>query len=310
MAETKKTTKTTRAAKRAKPATRAAKPAVAKPAAVTAKKAAASTSAAKAAPARKAPPAKRAVARPLTREVRRAEPARAVAPLAPRVKPERRALPTAPEGHAPVIAADGSASGTLALPEALTSAKRRSGVVFQAFLSSRANARQANAATRNRTRVRGGGAKPYAQKGTGRARQGSIRAPHYRHGAVAFGPNGRRYAQRLPEKMRKLAFSEAFATRAAEGRVLVFDGAPGNGNGERLRTRDVAGWLDRVGDTGSTLVVTAALDEMLGRALANLPDVALRTPDTLRLGDLLSFDTLLVARPALDALAARAEVKA
>jgi ribosomal protein L4 len=89
----------------------------------------------------------------------------------------------------------------------------------------------------------------------------------------------------------------------------VFDGAPGNGNGDRLRTRDVASWLDKVGDTGSTLFVTAQLDELLGRALGNLPDVELRTPSTLRLDDLLSFDTLLVARPALDALSTRATVK-
>ena len=307
MAETKKPTKTAKLAARApKPAGKAtAKPAAAAKPAATAKKAAA----AKAAPVRAAAPAKRAVARPVTREIRRTEPTRPVEPRAPRVKPERRALPSAPEGHAAVIGADGSSSGSVALPESLSSAKRRSGVVFQAVLASRANARQANAATRNRTRVRGGGAKPYAQKGTGRARQGSIRAPHYRHGAVVFGPNGRRYAQRLPEKMRRLAFSEAFATRAAEGRILVFDAAPGNGNGDRLRTRDVASWLDRVGDTGSTLMITASLDETLGRALGNLPRVELRTPSTLRLDDLLSFDTLLVARPALDALASRAEVK-
>jgi len=255
---------------------------------------------------KKATPVKRAVARPVTRAaVRRpARPAAAPEPAAPAPKREPRPLPTAPAGHAPVIAADGSASGSVALPEALITTKRSPGVLFQAFQAARANARLGTAATRNRTRVRGGGAKPYRQKGTGRARQGSIRSPQFRHGAVVFGPNGRAYWHRIPERMRKAAFAEAFSARAAAGRVIVYDDI--GGLSERPRSREVADWLSRVGDTGRTLIVSARDADRAGVAVANLSRVELCSPGTLRLVDLLRIDTLLVARPALDALAARA----
>ena len=261
--------------------------------------------------ARAAAPKPKAVARPVTRTaVRKAEP-RPVEPKAkpePRPRIESRPLPTAPAGHAPVIAADGSASGSLALPEVFSAPKRRAGVLFQAFQAARANARLGTAATRNRSRVAGGGAKPWNQKGTGRARQGSTRAPHWRHGAVVFGPNGRRYWHRIPERMRKAAFAEAFAARAAEGRVMVFDEI--GGLSERPRSREVYDWLARVGDTGRTLIVSREADEGRARAMANLVDVELRTVTSLRLADVLEAHTVLVARPALDLLALRADVNA
>ena len=255
--------------------------------------------------------AKRVVARPATRAVRPVEPRPPAEPrraATPRPRPAARPLPTAPAGHAPVVAADGSASGSIVLPAGLAAAKRRAGVLFQAFQAARANARLATAATRNRSRVAGGGAKPYRQKGTGRARQGSIRAPQFRHGAVVFGPNGRRYWQRIPERMRKAAFAEAFAARAAEGRVVVFDEI--GGLSERPRSREIVDWLARIGDTGRTVIVTPLADEGRGRAVANLARVELRSVGSLRLQDVLAAQTLVVARPALDALAARADVAA
>ncbi|GAC1699237.1 MAG: hypothetical protein NVS9B6_10770 [Candidatus Limnocylindrales bacterium] len=258
-----------------------------------------------------ATPVKKAVARPVTRTATRPAAARAAAPAparTPRKKIERTALPTAPTGHAPVVAANGSASGSVALPAALASAKADRGVLFQAFVASEANARQGNAATKNRARVRGGGAKPWKQKGTGRARQGSTRAPHWRHGGVVFGPNGRTYDQRIPEKMRQAAFASAFATRAAAGRVIVFDEI--GGLSERPRSREVADWVATIGDTGRALIVTSERSEGHERAINNLQGVELRTVGSLRLGDLLRFDTLLVARGTLDALSARAGASA
>ncbi len=256
-----------------------------------------------------AAPAKRAVARPVTRVVRpegerAARPA--LAPREKRAKAEPRPLPTAPAGHAPLIAADGSSAGSLELPKALATSTKRYATLFQAFLTSRANARQATAATKNRARVSGGGAKPWRQKGTGRARQGSTRAPHWRHGGVVFGPNGRQYDQRMPEKMRRAAFGEAVASRAVEGRVLVLEGL--QLDGERPRTRDVIAWLAKLGDTGSTVIVWNEIDEPKARAMANLQELEVRTPGSLRLMDVLEADTLLVERGALDALAARAEI--
>ncbi len=257
-----------------------------------------------------AAPAKRAVARPVTRVVR-PEAERAARPAAPAPRPKRapapmRPLPTAPAGHAPLIAADGSASGSIELPKALATPAKRIATLFQAFIAARANARQATSATKNRHRVAGGGAKPWRQKGTGRARAGSTRSPLWRHGGVVFGPNGRQYWQRMPEKMRRAAFAEAMSARAAEGRVLVVESMKIESEGGRPLTRDAVAWLDKLGDTGQTVFVWNEIDESAARAMANLPDMELRTPGSLRLGDLLEADTVLVMRPALDALAARA----
>jgi len=292
--------KATPAAKKAAPA----KAAAAKPAAA---KAAAKPIAAKA----KAP-AKRAVARPLTRVVRPEPPReerreRKEEPReAPRPKVEARPLPTAPAGHAPVIKADGSSDGSVELPAAIASPRKRRGVLFQALIASLANARQGTSATKNRSRVSGGGAKPWRQKGTGRARQGSTRSPQWRHGGVVWGPNGRRYSQRMPAKMRHAAFAQALAAHAATGHMLVVDEL--GFDGDQLRARDVVDWLARVGETGRTVLVTAEVDERVGRATANLKAIDIRTPGTLRLADVLRAETVLVLRPALDALTARATV--
>ena len=256
-----------------------------------------------------AAPAKKVVARPATRTVAPRPQPRAAAPKPkPREKIESRPLPTAPAGHAPVIAADGSASGSVALPDGLATLKKRGVVLFQAFQAARANARLGTAATKNRARVAGGGAKPWAQKGTGRARQGSTRSPLWRHGGVVFGPNGRTYWQRIPERMRKAAFGEAFAAQVAQGRVLVFDEI--GGLSERPRSREVYDWLARIGDTGKTIIVGADLNLGHGRAIANLTDVELRSVGSLRLADVLGAETLLVSRPALALLVERANVDA
>jgi large subunit ribosomal protein L4 len=306
-----KTTKAVATAKQqakapAKPQAQAkAERAPAKPApAPKAEKAAAKPSAAKAS-------ARRAVARPATRVVRREEeprPRPAPKREAPKPKAAPQPLPTAPAGHAPLIAADGSASGSVELPAAIAQAAPRRGVLFQALIAALANARQATSATKSRSRVAGGGAKPWRQKGTGRARQGTTRAPHWRHGGVVFGPNGRKYEQRMPEKMRRAAFAQALADRASSGRVLVVEEL--RFDGDQPKTRDVVAWLGKLGDTGRAVLVTAGDDGGVGRAVANLRDLDLRTATTLRLADVLHADTLLVHRAALDALVARATVGA
>jgi large subunit ribosomal protein L4 len=294
--------------KKATPAAKKAAPVKATAAKATQAKAAAKPTAAKA----KAP-AKRAVARPLTRVVR-PEPVREERRErkeepreAPRPKVEARPLPTAPAGHAPVIKADGTSDGSVELPAAIASPAKRRGVLFQALLTALANKRQGTSATKNRSRVAGGGAKPWRQKGTGRARQGSTRSPQWRHGGVVFGPNGRRYNQRMPAKMRHAAFAEALAAHAATGHMLIVDEL--RFEGDQPRSRDVVEWLARVGQTGRAVLVTAQPDERVGRATANLKDIDIRTPGSLRLADVLRAETVLVLRPALDALAARATVE-
>ena len=303
----------TPAAKKAAPVkATAAKATAAKATPAKAPTATTAKAAAKPAAAKAKAPAKRAVARPVTRVVRPEPPRedrreRKEEPReAPRPKVEVRALPTAPAGHAPVIKADGSSDGSVELPAAIASPAKRRGVLFQALLTSLANARQGTSATKNRSRVAGGGAKPWRQKGTGRARQGSTRSPQWRHGGVVFGPNGRRYNQRMPAKMRHAAFAEALAAHAATGHMLVVDEL--RFDGDKPRARDVVEWLARVGQTGRAVLVTAQTDERVGRATANLKEIDIRTPGTLRLADVLRAQTVLVLRPALDALVARATV--
>jgi large subunit ribosomal protein L4 len=306
--DTKKKKKTTATVKPAATASAAKKTTAAKATAVKAS-AAKKTTAAKA-----SAPAKRAVARPVTRVARRPEPARPREEARGREQqPKRekaaaRPLPTAPEGEAPLIAVDGSSSGSVALPAAFLKGASRAATLFQAFVAERANARQATVATKNRARVAGGGKKPWAQKGTGRARQGRIRSPLWRHGGVVFGPNGRKYKQRMPEKMRRAAFGEAVSERAAAGRIFVLEEL--RFDGDRTRTRQVVAWLGKIGDTGRTMVISPELDVNIGRAVANLQDVEMRTPSSLRLSDVMESDTLLITRPALDALALRAGERA
>jgi large subunit ribosomal protein L4 len=310
MADKDKDKKATPTAKKAAPVKAA--PVKAAPVKAAAAKTTPAKAAAKPAAAKAKAPAKRAVARPLTRVVRPEPPReerreRKEEPReAPRPRAEARPLPTAPAGHAPVIKADGSSDGSVELPAAFVSPSKRRGVLFQALLASLANKRQGTSATKNRSRVAGGGAKPWRQKGTGRARQGSTRSPQWRHGGVVFGPNGRRYKQRMPAKMRHAAFAEALAAQAAGGRMLVVDEL--RFDGDRPRAREIIDWLARVGETGRTVLVTAEPNERVGRATANLKEFDLRTPGTLRLEDVLRARTVLVLRPALDGLAARATV--
>jgi large subunit ribosomal protein L4 len=274
--------------------------------------AAAKPAAKKATAAKAAAPVKRAVPRPAKRVVapaperpREERPAPAAATAAPKPKRQPRPLPTAPAGEMPLISGAGDV-GSLPLPEWLRDGTERKGVLFQALEVAASNAHLGTAATKNRARVAGGGAKPWRQKGTGRARQGSTRAPHWRHGGVVFGPNGRRYARRIPEKMRREAFLQALAQRAGSGRLFVYDEL--RFAEERPRTREVVEWLGRLGDTGKTLLVTPQVDAATARAAANVREVSFRSVGALRTADVLSHETLVVRRDALDALKARVAI--
>src|SRR5881409_4379130 len=137
--------------------------------------------------------------------------------------------------------AAGAKKKAVRLPAALFDGTVNEHALHRAVITYLANQRQGTHDTKTRSEVSGGNQKPWRQKGTGRARQGSTRAPHWRHGGVVFGPNGRRYAQRLPGKMRRSAFAQAMGARAAAGRVLVVEGI--RFAEERPRTREVAAWL-------------------------------------------------------------------
>ncbi|HLN18101.1 MAG TPA: 50S ribosomal protein L4 [Acidimicrobiales bacterium] len=156
-------------------------------------------------------------------------------------------------------------------------------VLHQVVTAQLAAARAGTHSTRTRAETRGGGAKPYRQKGTGRARQGSIRAAQFEGGGVALGPKPRSYRQRTPKKMVRLALCSALSDRAAEGRVALVD----QWSWEEPRTKNAVAALEALGLSGRVLVVLTPHDEVAERSFANLPRVA-----TLAVGELNAHDVV------------------
>jgi large subunit ribosomal protein L4 len=149
--------------------------------------------------------------------------------------------------------------------------------------------RAGSASTKTRSEVRGGGAKPYRQKGTGNARQGSIRAPHYSGGGVAMGPKPRSYVQRTPKKMIKLALRSALSDRASEGKVLVVD----SWGWDAPRTKDALAALGALGVDGRVLVVVGRDDAPAALSFRNIPEVQLIAPGELNAYDVLCNDWIV-----------------
>jgi large subunit ribosomal protein L4 len=141
------------------------------------------------------------------------------------------------------------------------------GLVHQAVVRHQANQRQGTADTKTRGRVSGGGRKPFRQKGTGRARQGSTRAPHWRHGGVVFGPHPRDYRQAMPTKMRREALRSALSAQVAEGLVRFVDKI----EFAEPKTRLAWDLLRNLAIDGSALVVTPEVDQLVYRSVRNIP---------------------------------------
>jgi large subunit ribosomal protein L4 len=204
----------------------------------------------------------------------------------------------------------GAEVGTVELDDRVFGIEPNVPVMHQVVTAQLAARRSGTQSTKTRAEVAGGGAKPYRQKGTGRARQGSIRAPHFRGGGVALGPKPRSYVQRTPKKMKRLALHSALSDRAAEGKVIVVEdwdfAAP--------RTKDGVACLQALGVEGRALVVVPAEATAAQLTFRNLPEVHVLTPGELNTYDVLvsdvvvfSSDTLPTAAPAESA---EPEVKA
>jgi large subunit ribosomal protein L4 len=207
---------------------------------------------------------------------------------------------------APVVDQSGLRMGNLELSAEIFDCRINEPVMHQALLRQLANARQGTHDTKNRREVRGGGRKPYRQKGTGRARQGSIRAPHYKGGGVVFGPTPRSHRQDMPRKQRRLALRSALSVKAQAGEMLVLDGFAL----EAPRTRAVAEMLRAIGVDGGpdspavakVLLVLGSHNEMLERSARNLPEVRVLLAANLNIRDLLTGDTVVMTRDAVEHL--------
>jgi large subunit ribosomal protein L4 len=189
----------------------------------------------------------------------------------------------------------GAEVGTVDLSELLFAAPVNAAVLHQVVTAQLAGRRTGTHDTKTRGEVAGGGKKPYRQKGTGRARQGSIRAPHYRGGGAVFGPHPRSYEQRLPRKMKKLALRGALTSKFGDDAVRIIDAF----GLEEIRTRELVAVLAAVKASGRVLVVAPGRDQNLDLSARNLPTVDVILADSLNVVDLLRADMVLIEQPAL-----------
>jgi large subunit ribosomal protein L4 len=200
---------------------------------------------------------------------------------------------------APVINLAGQKVGEIELADALFAAEINEPLMHQALVRQLANARLGTAKVKGRSEVAGGGRKPWKQKGTGRARQGSTRAAQWRGGGIIFGPSPRSYEQKMPRQMRRAALRSALTVKAMEERVVVLDSLTAD---EGAKTREMAAAMARVAPTGRALVLLADRNENVERAASNIANVKLLRAGYLNMRDLLDADYVVIPQDALAVL--------
>jgi large subunit ribosomal protein L4 len=195
----------------------------------------------------------------------------------------------------------GKASGSVELPAEIFDVQVNIPLIHQVVVAQLAAARQGTASTKTRAEVSGGGRKPYKQKGTGRARQGSIRAPQFTGGGVVHGPSPRNYEQRTPKKMKAAALRGALSDRARDGRIHVVTELVA---GDSPSTKAAKAALSALGLEGNVLIAIDRADDVSALSLRNVPDVHLIYVDQLNTYDVLVSDQVLFTSAGLDAFLA------
>jgi large subunit ribosomal protein L4 len=199
----------------------------------------------------------------------------------------------------PIYTMSGESVEELELPAGIFEAPVNPALMHQALVRQLANARQGTAKTKTRGEVNGSTRKMWRQKGTGRARQGSRKAPHWRKGGTVFGPIPRSYRQAMPKKMRRAALRSALSVKASNQQILVVDklemAAP--------KTRDFARFLDALAVPSSALVLLPERNENVEKSVKNLPGVKYLRANYLNVRDLLTYDTVIMPRDSLTVIA-------
>lgn len=191
---------------------------------------------------------------------------------------------------------DGKSAGDITLNDAVFGIEPNESVVFDVILSQRASLRQGTHAHKNRSLVRGGGKKPWRQKGTGRARQGSIRSPQFRGGGTVFGPNPRSYAYKLPQKVRQLALKSVYSAKVAESKLIAVDEL----NFSAPKTAEFAKVLEALSIERKVLVVLPNEgNEFAALSARNLPNVKVTTANSASVLDIANTDKVLATQAAL-----------
>ena len=200
--------------------------------------------------------------------------------------------------HVPFFDALGERNGEVDLPKSVFDEKPNMSVMHQAFLRQMANARQGTASTKTRGDVSGGGAKPYRQKGTGRARHGSIREPSMKGGGVVFGPHPRSYEQRMPKQMRRLALRSALSQKALDGQVRIIESFVF----DEPKTKQAVELMDAIGFDNSALIVLPAPNGVVSRSFENLSGTKTILARNLNIRDLFTHTYLLLSKDCLELL--------
>jgi large subunit ribosomal protein L4 len=202
-----------------------------------------------------------------------------------------------------LLSVSGAASGEVDLDPKLFGIEPNIPVMHQVVVAQLAAKRAGTQATKTRAEVRGGGAKPFKQKGTGRARQGSTRSPQWRGGGVALGPKPRKYDQKTPKKMKRLALASALSDRAADNKVIVVD----NFGWDSPSTKNAVSFLDKVNTEGRVLMVLTPEDSNAWLSFRNLPLVHLIAPGELNTYDVLMSDYVVFTQASLPTAAPAAD---
>lgn len=203
-----------------------------------------------------------------------------------------------------IIGADGKSTGKAELPAAYFNAKTNVSLIHQVVVAQLAAARQGTHATKTRGMVSGGGKKPWRQKGTGRARQGSIRAPQFTGGGIVHGPQPRDYSQRTPKKMKAGALYGALSDRARAGRIHVVSALI---DSDKPSTKLARAALEKITENRKVLFVVTREDELTILSVRNLPSVHIVASDQLNTYDVMNAEDVVFTKDALDEFLASKE---
>jgi len=198
----------------------------------------------------------------------------------------------------PLFDKTGSEAGTIDLPDALFAAPVNTAVMHQAVVAQMAGRRIGTSKVKTRAEVRGGGRKPYRQKGTGRARQGTRSAPHYAGGGVVFGPTPRKYDKRMPKRMRRLALVGALTAKFDDGAIKVVNDL----QLDEIKTQQLVGHLSSLEAAGKVLVVEDGKNEALELSARNVPGLVIIRSDSLNIVDVVDADAIVITKPSISTM--------
>ncbi|KZZ85499.1 MULTISPECIES: 50S ribosomal protein L4 [Bacillaceae] len=189
----------------------------------------------------------------------------------------------------------GANAGEIELNDSIFGIEPNQAVLFEAVIMQRASLRQGNAKVKNRSEVRGGGRKPWRQKGTGRARQGSIRSPQWRGGGVVFGPTPRSYAYKLPKKVRRLAIKSALSSKVQDSKIVVLEDL----TLDAVKTKEMASILKAISVEKKALIVTADVNEKVSLSARNIQGITVVAADGINVLDVLNHEKLIMTKAAV-----------